>query len=221
MSAASEDADRTHGRRRGTVDRALFAVLYVFGCALFRPLFRMRVIGQLRVPRGRPVILAPNHCSYLDPIVVQAAVPRRVTFLMTEEIYRVPWARWFFRSMGTIPVPGRGVHVKAMRACVDALERGELLVVFPEGRISPDGLLGRGFPGVASIAARAGAVVVPVHIEGTHRALPKHARLVRPTRITVRIGSPIEIGDEAALDRDALRDRSEAIMSAIAALAMR
>src|SRR5262249_54996765 len=128
MTAASE---AVRPLRRGAVDRAFFALLYLFGCALFRPLFRMRVIGRLSVPRGRPTILAPNHCSYLDPVVVQASLARRVTFLMTEDIYRVPWARWFFRSMGTIPVPDRGVHVKAMRDCVEALERGELLVVFP------------------------------------------------------------------------------------------
>lgn len=178
----------------------------------------MRVVGRLRVPRGRAVILAPNHCSYLDPIVVQAALPRRVRFLMTEEIYRVPWARWFFESMGTIPVPDRGVHVAAMRECADVLERGELLVIFPEGRISHDGTLGRGFPGVASLAARTRAIVVPVHIEGTYRALPKRARFVRPAPITIRFGAPIDVAGGEALDRRALRAVSDSIMSAIAAL---
>ncbi len=139
--------------------------------------------------------------------------------MMTDEIYRVPWARWFFRAMGTIPVPEHGVRLSSMKAGIAALERAELLVVFPEGRISPDGQLKRGFPGIVSIAARTGALIVPVYIEGTYRALPRHARFIRLSKITVRFGEPIDVAPDAREpDRRALRRWTETIMDAIRAL---
>ena len=213
MSATGPDVARRPARR--WIDRALFTVLFTLGSALIRPLFRFRVIGRLRIPPSRRAILAPNHCSFLDPVALQAAIPRRVTFLMTEEIYRVPWARWFFRSMGTISMPEDRLQLSAMKEGIAAVERGELLVIFPEGRISRDGELKPGFPGIASIAARTGALVVPVHIDGTFRAFPKGARFIRLAQITVRFGEPIELPKGDDVDRNALRRATEAIMVAI------
>jgi 1-acyl-sn-glycerol-3-phosphate acyltransferase len=198
--------------------RIFFEFLYVLASAIARPFFHFRAVGASRIPAGRRLVLAPNHASFLDPLAVQLAVPRHLTFLMTEEIYRIAWARWFFRLMGVIPVPEERVPVSAIREGVAAIERGELLVVFPEGRISRTGELGRGYPGVLSIAARARAAIVPVHIAGTFKALPRSARFIRPARITVRIGDPIEIEGEERLDRQALRDLTDRVMASIRAL---
>jgi 1-acyl-sn-glycerol-3-phosphate acyltransferase len=163
-------------------------------------------------------ILAPNHVSFLDPIMLQAAIPKPVRFMMTEGIYRIPSIRWFFDLWDTIPVPdGEAVKVGAMKEALRVVRGGKLLVIFPEGGISRSGLLQPGQPGVVALMMRARVPVIPVAIMGTHALLPRQADFPRAARVTVRFGRPIDPPGED-LERDGVRAHAQRIMDAIHSL---
>lgn len=163
----------------------------------------IRVEGREHVPAHGPVILASNHLSFVDSIVIRLAVPRRVTFLTKAEYFagrglRGRLVRWFFTAAGSVPVR-RGTH-RAARAALDAaceiLAGGKVIGIYPEGTRSLDGRLYRGRTGVAWLALTSRAPVVPVALLGTERVQPVGKRLPRPHRVTVRFGAPLRfIGD--------------------------
>lgn len=163
----------------------------------------------------RPVILAPNHASFLDPVVLQAAIPHRIVYLMSARYYRLPGLEWLFRRLGCIPIGSTGSSIGAIRGGIEALRTHGLVAIFPEGRRSDDGVLQQGFPGVATLAARTGALVVPVGIRGTHELFPRGARLPRPGAVRVRFGRPIDFS-RAPSTRP--RDMTRVIMTSIADL---
>jgi len=161
---------------------------------LARLLFRPTVEGRAHVPKRGPVILAANHISFLDSVVIPIVAPRPVAFLAKEEYFqRGPLTRTLLTGIDAIPVP-RGGHRAAQAALQLALEvlaRGGAFGIHPEGSRSRDGRLYRGRTGVAWLALTSGAPVVPVAVIGTDRVQPVGARLPRPGRITVRFGAPL------------------------------
>lgn len=149
------------------------------------PMFRVRRVGQrAHLPAGG-VILCPNHASYLDPAFVQLVVRRRLTFVMTNEFYQRPGGRWFFKLVGAVPVARGRLARRGLRRATALVRRGYAVVLFPEGRLSQDGTLGRARRGVAVMARKTRAPVYPVAIAGSMRAWPRGAR--RPGRAHVRI----------------------------------
>jgi len=180
-------------------------------------LFRVRVGPVPPLPEG-PVILAANHRSYLDPILLGAVVPLRVTYMMTAKYYDSRRLGWFFRMARCIVIEEKGGNRQALRDARDVLAMGRCVGVFPEGHISPDGELKRGQGGVAWLAAKTGATVVPVFISGTREAFRKGERRIRPfQRITVAFGEPISIAAFGA-DRAGQEAFSRELMARIAAL---
>lgn len=158
---------------------------------LCRVLFLVRRVGAApALPKGG-VLLCPNHQSYLDPPFVQLVVPRRVTFVMTNDFYRARYANWFFRLVGALPV-GVGADARTtLRRATALLRTGAAVVVFPEGRLSTDGILQRPQRGVAILARRTGVPVVPVAIEGSRRAWPKGRRWGRRADVRIAFGPPM------------------------------
>ncbi|MFI2710618.1 lysophospholipid acyltransferase family protein [Micromonospora sp. NPDC018662] len=169
-------------------------VLAPLGRLAFRPV----VEGRDNVPRHGPVILAANHLSFIDSVVIPLVAPRPVSFLAKAEYFRRPGLRgWLTRNCLTgidaIPVE-RGGHRSAqasLRVALDVLAAGRAFGIHPEGSRSRDGRLYRGRTGVAWLALASGAPVVPVAVLGTDRVQPVGARLPRPGRITVRFGTPL------------------------------
>ncbi len=163
----------------------------LFGCFVHRILFPMRREGP-NLPRG-PVLLAPNHTSFLDPVVVQSTSFRHLSFLMTEVFYDPIAVRWLFALMRSIPVKeGRG-NRDALGAAVAALNNGWAVCIFPEGGIAKDGRIQKFNPGIAALSEATGAPVVPVAVSGTFEIYPRHAKFPRLFRrvVTVRYGAPI------------------------------
>ncbi len=178
------------GERFGALNRIGYAVLRAIARATVFPYLRLRREGG-ELPPG-PCIIAPNHASYLDPLVVQGAISeRRIVFLMTRTWYDRPLLRPFFRFMRAIPVDGEARNRDAMERAVAALAAGYSIGIFPEGAVSESGELREFRPGLASIAMRAGVPIVPVAVMGTRAALPKGARFLRPHAVTVRVGAAI------------------------------
>lgn len=189
-----------------------------FGTAL-RLWFRLRREGDL--PAG-PCVLAANHTSFLDPLVLGAVQSRRIVWLMTEVVWRSPTFGWFYRWSRAIPLSTRGGNRDALRAARAVLQQGRVVGIFPEGGLSRDGLPMLGSPGAVSLALQAGVPIVPVAIVGAHAAFPPGAVWPRPRPIVVRFGAPIapaELQELGGADRrERLRVATTALMQRIAAL---
>jgi 1-acyl-sn-glycerol-3-phosphate acyltransferase len=184
----------------------------------------IRAEGRRHVPAHGPVILASNHLSFIDSVVIRLAAPRRVIFLAKAEYFtgsglRGRLARWFFTAVGSVPV-ARGQHRAATAALDTALEvlaAGDVFGIYPEGTRSLDGRLYRGRTGVAWLALTSGAPVVPVALHGTERLQPVGKRLPRPHRVTVRFGHPLRFSGDQASARTRRAVTNE-VMAAIAEL---
>ena len=161
---------------------------------LCRLLFRTRYADVAELPDG-PVILVANHRSFIDPLVLGGSVDRRVTYMMHAKYYDKPSINWFCRMARCIVVEDPGENLAALRAAIEVLKAGKVVGIFPEGHISVDGTLQPLQPGLAFMARRSGAPVVPVWIGGTREVLPRGAKRLRIAPVTVRSGPPIRIGD--------------------------
>ncbi|MEU2614322.1 lysophospholipid acyltransferase family protein [Micromonospora sp. NPDC007271] len=189
---------------------------------LVRLLYRPVVAGRGNVPRHGPVILAANHLSFLDSIVIPLVAPRPVAFLAKAEYFRRPGFRgWLTRACLTgidaVPVP-RGGHRAAqesLEVALGVLAAGRAFGIHPEGSRSRDGRLYRGRTGVAWLALASGAPVVPVAVAGTDRIQPVGARLPRIGRITVRFGAPLHFTPRPGSAGQARRAVTDEIMAAI------
>jgi len=163
---------------------------------IFRLLWRVRVEGAANVPASGPVVLAPNHVSFLDSFFLPLVVRRRVTFVAKAEYFDSWKTAWFFRAVGQIPMrrDGGSASERALAAARDVLESGGVLGIYPEGTRSPDGRLYRGHTGVARLAVGCRVPVVPVGLVGTSEVQQPGSNLPRPfKRVTVRFGSPLDV----------------------------
>lgn len=175
--------------------------------------FGFRVEGAHRLPRSGPAVVVAPHRSWLDPACVGAAARRPVRFLMIDRVYEKPWARWFYRRMGAVPVRPGGRA--ALRTALRLLEGGEVVGVFPEGRVVRSTTAARVHPGAALLAVRVGAPVVPMEITGSARAWPPGSRWPRPARVRVHVGEAIDPGPAGArLSVEEMLDRIEASLRA-------
>ncbi|WGF87648.1 AMP-binding protein [Marinivivus vitaminiproducens] len=218
--AATEANELSEEKRRwldprGPVLTALAFIAYALDWLIMRLVFRLKVEGQEHLPAEGPFLLTPNHVSYLDPPVLAAALPTHI-------VRRVVWAGWTGVMFNTAPMRlvsriCRVVPVDAERGVTTTLlygravvERGEVLVWFPEGQRSPKGDLLRFLPGVGLLMLREKVPAVPVLITGAHEALPPDRSWPRFTKITVRFGPPQEADALAALADGGSDDREEA-----------
>jgi 1-acyl-sn-glycerol-3-phosphate acyltransferase len=191
---------------------------------VFRLLWRVEVHGAEHVPASGPVVLAPNHVSFLDSFFVPLVVRRRVTFVAKAEYFDSWKTAWFFRAVGQIPMrrEGGSASERALAAARQVLESGGVLGIYPEGTRSPDGRLYRGHTGVARLALGCRVPVVPVGLVGTSEVQPPGAKLPRPfKRVTVRFGAPMAPSGpagEAEPDPLALRRFTDELMFEISRL---
>ena len=152
-------------------------------------IFPITVKGRENVPANGGVILAINHKSNLDPVMmgVFCPYPERMTFMAKSELFENKFFGALITKLGAFPVQrGRG-DIGAMKAAFQILKRGDILMMFPEGGRVKDGEKHRAKPGVAAIATRAAAPVVPVHIKNGYRWM---------RRVTIVFGEPMDLTAE-------------------------
>jgi 1-acyl-sn-glycerol-3-phosphate acyltransferase len=162
--------------------------------AAFRVLFTYECVGEENVPKQGPAVVAANHPSYLDPLLLSLGVSRRICFMAWDALFRVPLLGALMRAFGAFPVdirPGRGGD--AYRRAKSLVERGEVVGIFPEGKRSRTGWMEERLrEGAARLAFETGAPLVPASIAGAFRAWPHYQSLPRPARIKVRFHEPID-----------------------------
>ncbi len=194
-----------------------YAFVKLFFLPLVRIYLRLRTDGSARVPRRGPALIAANHTSFLDPIVLGSACPRRIHFIVLQSMYEWWRLRWFYWGMETIPVRAEEGDPRAVKQALTRLRRGELVGIFPEGGRSWNGILQPPKAGAALLAAASGAPVIPARIEGAWASWRPGTFFPVPGKVRVRFGEPIHFTRDRArrLDRGELEGFSRRLMEAI------
>lgn len=177
-----------------------------------------RATGMENIPRQGGFLLASSHKSYLDPLVVGAALPRELRYFSKRELFANPVFGWLIRAYGAVPVERTGADRRALSLALTILSEGEGLIVFPEGtRIRRPGV-GEAKPGIGMLAVRSGVPVIPCWAGSTWD--PRRS-FWRRVPVHVRFGAPLVFGGPAgpAEARAAYDVAASNIMAAIASLA--
>ncbi|NYD41021.1 lysophospholipid acyltransferase family protein [Nocardioides panaciterrulae] len=207
-----------------TSDSGFYEVLHRVIPPLVKAIWRPTVIGLENVPRTGGVILASNHLSFADSVVIPVVVPRKVVFLAKSDYFtgrgvKGTASRLWFEGIGMLPVDrdDKKAALASLDTALEVLTRGEAFGIYPEGTRSRDGRLYRGRTGVAHLALTARVPVVPVGLTGTEKLQPVGSSRPRVVPVTVRFGTPIEVAgryDGVPLGR-ARRQVTDEIMAAI------
>ena len=199
--------------------RALGTAIFALAWAVMRVFFILKVAGRPPLDSDGPLLIAPNHTSYLDPLAIAAALPwrrLRKTFWAgwVGILYTGPFTQFLSRACQVLPVdPDRDLSA-AIETAQSLLRRGYSLVWFPEGRRSPTGELEPFQRGVGRVVLRSGAAAMPVAIRGTFNAWPRRRLLPRFKRVSVTFGEPLRFSQLDAGDRADMRI-TEDIQSAV------
>jgi 1-acyl-sn-glycerol-3-phosphate acyltransferase len=175
-----------------------------------RAVARVRLEGIEHIPRTGPVILAVNHISNLDGVVTGAFITdalkrRRIHWLGKREMFDWPVLGWMAAHGGVHPVDRAAADVEAFRLAVRILEAGHVLLVFPEGTRSPTGELQEAKDGVAMLALRTGAQIVPIGLNNTDAVWKKGRKVPSPIPrriVTMRVGEPFRLDEVVPADVD-------------------
>jgi len=178
--------------------------------------FRWRVYNPERVPLSGPVILASNHASYLDPMLIGAALHRGINYLAREDLFRFPVLGWVLRRWQTVPVNREGSGAKGLRAILDRLLAGGAIILFPEGTRTGDGELQPARSGIGLTVIKSSAPVVPVRVFGTFEAYNRDLRFPRPRRVAVKFGEPMSFEDLRAEAKVCSKERLKQIYQQVA-----
>jgi 1-acyl-sn-glycerol-3-phosphate acyltransferase len=187
----------------------LLSTLTLGGRIFVRAMSRTRVEGAVdEIPRDGPLILAANHASNLDAVVLGSwLIPklgRRIHWLGKKELFAWPVVGWLAATNGVHPVDRGAADVEAYRLAKRILDEGHVLFVFPEGTRSRDGALGEAQDGVAVLALRTGAPILPIGIAGSNRVWPRGQKIPHPGgHVAVRVGRPVRLAEELPRHRPA------------------
>jgi 1-acyl-sn-glycerol-3-phosphate acyltransferase len=160
-------------------------LLFIF----LKMFFFFKVKGRSFVPAKGGCIIASNHLSYLDPIVLAVASPRILCFMSKKELFTQhgPVFKWIITALNAFPLDRGAADLKAIRFAIDKLKNSSTLIVFPEGTRSRSGTVKEAQAGVSMLAAKAGVPVIPAYISGSDQALPANSKKIRffkPVKVT-------------------------------------
>ena len=172
------------------VNPLLYRVVRLLFVPFFRVYFRLTRIGGEHVPTHGPVIFAANHRSFLDPFVISAIQKRPLYFVAKRELFeKSRLQRWFLNSLGAFPIDRGSGDEASMAVARRILERGDGVMIFPEGTRVRPGPLGHARSGVGRLALETGAPVVPVAVHGTDDV--RRGWRIYPRHISIRAGRPL------------------------------
>jgi 1-acyl-sn-glycerol-3-phosphate acyltransferase len=169
---------------------------------------KVTVEGRENIPPG-VCLFAANHTSNADAPAIVGAIPRRIAILGRKSLFDIPIVGAAFRLAKFVPVDreNRDAALASVKQAVEYIREGFSFLVYPEGTRSPDGRLRRFKKGSFAIAIEAGIPIVPVACAGAHRIMKKNSLIVRPGKVTVRFGKPIDASAYTVEQRDDLAQR--------------
>ena len=187
--------------------------------AISKVVFGLRVEGREHIPSSGAAIIAANHVSFLDPILVAIAAGRPVHFMAKEELFRFRPFGWLLQQYRVFPVSRKRGDLQAMKRALSLLHEGEIIVIFPEGTRGDGNQLRAAKPGIGLIAGRSSAPVIPAFHHGAEKAMPRGAWIPRPHRITVKFGAPFQFAEvQGGEGQGQVVAFSQIVMARIAAL---
>jgi 1-acyl-sn-glycerol-3-phosphate acyltransferase len=196
----AEHFDRFHRRARTRKPDSVYGAVRLLTTLYGMVAFRARSIGHEKIPREGPLILAPNHFSFMDHFFVGMFTRRQVQFMAKSQLFKRPM-QWIYTHGGVFPVRRGHNDVEAFVTAAAILERGGCVVMYCEGGRSRTGELAeRPRPGIGRLALETGATVVPAAIHGSQR-VRNWKRLSFP-RVTVNYGEPVSFEKEPDADRE-------------------
>ena len=184
--------------------------------------FGVQRVGPCTVPAQGPAILAANHTSFIDPLLMYATCPKRlIGFMVAKEYYDMPLIGWLLRGIGCIPATRTGQDLAATRDAIRRLEEGLLVGIFPQGRIERPDQDNRPRSGITLLAVHSRAPVIPVHISGTRHSESTAWSYLRRHKARVRYGRPVDLSEfyGRPIDRQTRERIAELIWSRIQELA--
>jgi glycerol-3-phosphate dehydrogenase (NAD(P)+) len=179
--------------RERSLQRGVNPLIYWTLRAVLVPAFlvylRMQRVGREHLPRSGPLLLASNHRSFLDPFVIGTLVRRPVYYMAKRELFEKRWQAWILNALGAFPVDRGAGDRAAMDTARAILERGDCVVVFPEGTRTRPGPLGDPKRGIGRLALETGAPVAPVAVIGSDAV--RRGWRIRPRKVRLRVGPPL------------------------------
>ncbi|MHB0858649.1 MAG: lysophospholipid acyltransferase family protein [Anaerolineae bacterium] len=209
----------TKNRRRATYDTSptVYRIMRVLCIAMMHVLYRYTIVGRENVPSSGPLMLVVNHLHILDPAAVMPAVPRKIVTMAKEEWNKASLVGLLLRMAGVVFVRRGEVDRQALRESMAVLNSGGVLAIAPEGTRSKHAALQSAKPGIAYLALRSNATIVPVGFWGIER-LGDWKRLRKPACHTV-VGRPFRLPPQTGrLEPDTLQQFSDMVMLRLGAL---
>ena len=201
-------------------DKIFYSVVRVLFKTIFFFYNRLSAKWMEPLPESCNVIVACNHCSNLDPVLVGSAFPRRLRYFAKEELFRPFLLGKIIRILGAVPVSreNSAAAAGALKGFFKFLEEGSDILIFPEGSRSTDGKLLPLEGGVGLIACHSRAPILPVFVKGTYKAMPPGAAMVKPVKITVTFGKLISFDPETYKEKGGREKIMAALTDAFKAL---
>jgi 1-acyl-sn-glycerol-3-phosphate acyltransferase len=172
-------------------ERALYRIIRGLLAGLSKLWFRLEIVGGDKVPTSGPFVLTPVHRSNIDFFLVSALTKARMRYMGKDSLWKFAPLGRFIAVLGGFPVRRGSADRESLRICMQVIENGEPLVLFPEGQRRDGDAVVDVFDGAAYVAARTGVPMVPVGIGGSQKAMPKGSKFIKPTKIVLVVGDPI------------------------------
>ena len=203
------------------LERTSYGALRGLAAGLAKVIFRLEVRGTEHLPTQGPFVLAPVHRSNIDFLLTAMVRRPRMRYMGKASIWKYPRLGQFFSMLGAFPVHRGTADRESLRTCMEVIENGESLVMFPEGSRRSGPVVEDLFDGPAYVAARMGVPVVPLGIGGSDKVLPLGSKLIRPHKVVMIVGEPVRppAGDGSGrVKRRAVREMTEELRERLQAL---
>jgi 1-acyl-sn-glycerol-3-phosphate acyltransferase len=196
------------------LDITFYLIIKYTDVLILKVFFKVEAINTHLIPKEGAVIVTANHTSHVDGMALTATFPKRITYMMLSKNYET-WGKWFFKTQHAIPVKEQGVNGDALKESLELLRNNGTLCIFPEGKITPDGNLQDGNPGIAFLAIKSKATIVPAYVDGAFEVLSAERFLPRFRKIKIIYGEPIYYNDKYINEKKSREQLTNKIMGEI------
>ncbi len=169
---------------------------------------RTRVVGKHNILSEGAFLLCPIHRSNIDTPLAAAVTRRRLRFMGKDSLWKIRPIGFILSALGAFPVTRGSADREALKRCINVLQEGEPLVLFPEGTRQSGPLVQPLFDGAAYVAVKAGVPIIPVGIGGSEGVMPKGSKMIYPRKCVVVVGEPLRatLDEQGRVPRSAVKD---------------